>query len=169
MMARAATNVELTLAEAVARQTGAGEMLLRRWLAMLVDLVFVAGALVALIYGGVYVFGAPGFAPAIYAWLAAAAAYFPIAEGRFGSTLGKFAAGVSVIDSAGRRPGVAKAAIRAFVRLVEANPLGAALPGAALIAVSPNRRCFGDVASETYVVRSEALMRALSDPAPLFD
>jgi uncharacterized RDD family membrane protein YckC len=161
--------VGLTLAEKVAGQTGGGEMLLRRGLAMLVDLVFVAAALIALIYGGVYVFGALAFAPAVYGWLALAAVYFPIAEGLFGSTLGKFAAGVSVIDVDGRRPGLGKAAIRAFVRLVEANPLGAALPGAALVAVSPNRRCFGDVASETYVVRTAALMRVLNDPAPLFD
>jgi uncharacterized RDD family membrane protein YckC len=168
-MAGAAADVGLTLAEKVAGQTGGGEMLLRRGLAMLVDLVFVAAALTSLVYGGLYVFGAPAFAPAVYGWLALAAAYFPVAEGLFGSTLGKFAAGVSVIDGAGRRPGVAKAAIRAFVRLVEANPLGAALPAAALVAVSPNRRCFGDIASETYVVRTEALTRALNDPAPLFD
>ena len=165
----AGMDIGLSLAEKVARQTGAGEMLLRRWLALLVDLVFVAAALVALIYGGIYVFGAQAFAPALYGWLALAGAYFPLAEGLFGSTLGKFAAGVSVIDQAGRRPGLAKGAIRAFVRLVEANPLGAALPGAALVAVSPNRRCFGDVASETYVVRTQALMRALNDPAPIFD
>ena len=36
--------VGLTLAEKVAGQTGGGEMLLRRGLAMLVDLVFVAAA-----------------------------------------------------------------------------------------------------------------------------
>lgn len=163
------TSVELTLAETVARQTSALEMLLRRGLAMLLDLVFVAAALAALIYGGVYVFGGRGFVAAVYAWMALAGAYFPVAEGLAGSTLGKFAVGVSVIDSVGRRPGVTKAAVRAFVRLVEANPLGAALPGAALAAVSPNRRCFGDVASETYVVRTDALIRALNDPAPVFD
>jgi len=160
---------ELTLAEKVARQTSAGEMLLRRWLAMLLDLLFILAGLVALIYSGIYVFGAPAFAPAVYAWLGLAAAYFPIAEGLLGSTLGKFATGVCVIDGAGRRPGLGKAAIRAFVRLVEANPIGAALPAAALVAVSPNRRSFGDVASETYVVRTEALVSALNDPAPLFD
>jgi len=157
------------LAEKVAGQAGAGEMLLRRGLAMLVDLVFTAAALLAIVLGGVYVFGAPAFAPAVYAWLALVAAYFPLAEGLFGSTLGKFAAGVSVIDGVGRRPGLGKAVIRAFVRLVEANPIGAALPAAALVAVSPNRRCFGDIASETYVVRTEALIRTLNDPAPLFD
>jgi uncharacterized RDD family membrane protein YckC len=162
-------DVGLTLAEKVAAQTGASEMLLRRGLAMLVDLVFVAAALIALVYGGVYVFGAPAFAPAVYVWLALAVAYFPIAEGLFGSTLGKFAAGVSVIDAAGRPPGLGKAGIRAFLRLVEANPIGAALPAAALVAVTPNRRCFGDIASETYVVRTDALIRTLNDPAPLFD
>ena len=160
---------DLTLAQRVARQSGAAEMLLRRWLATTLDAIFIAAALVALTYGGIYVFGAPGFAPAVYAWLALASVYFPIAEGLFGSTLGKFAVGVSVIDDVGRRPGVAKAAVRAFVRLVEANPLGAALPGAALLAVSPSRRCFGDLASETYVVRTDALIRALNDPAPIFD
>lgn len=159
----------LTLAQRVARQAGAGEMLLRRWLAALLDLVFIAAALVALVYGGVYVFGAKAFAPAVYGWLALAVAYFPIAEGICGSTLGKFAAGVSVIDDLGRPPGLGKAVIRTFVRLVEANPLFGGLPAAAAVAVSRNRQRFGDVASETYVVRTQALVRALNDPAPLFD
>lgn len=159
----------LTLAQEVARQAGAGEMLLRRWLAAFLDAVFIAAGLVALVYGGVYVFGAKAFAPAVYAWLALAVAYFPIAEGFCGSTLGKFALGVSVIDDLGRPPGLAKAAIRSFVRLVEANPLFAGLPACAAVVVSRSRQRFGDLASETYVVRTEALIRALNDPAPLFD
>jgi uncharacterized RDD family membrane protein YckC len=159
----------LSTAQQLAQAASLGELLFRRWLATMLDAVLIAAVLWAVVYGGRFVFGAPALAPAIWAWLAALVLYFPITEGLWGRTLGKYAASLSVIDAAGRPPGVGPAAIRSFVRIVEVNPLLCGAPAAIAIAVSRDRQRLGDYAAHTYVVPTEALTRALDDPASVFD
>jgi uncharacterized RDD family membrane protein YckC len=169
-MTVAPADLRLTAAQRVAQGAGLGEMLFRRWLAAMLDLVVLVAMLWVAVYGAVFVFGVAALGPAIWAWLIAVVVYFPITEGLWGCSLGKYAASIVVIDDAGRPPGVGKALIRTFVGVIEINPvLLAGVPALITIALSKDRQRLGDIAAQTYVVPSEALARALEDPASVFD
>lgn len=161
---------DISLAQRVAQGARLDEVLFRRWLAAILDLVLVAAALWFALYGGYFVFGAPALVPALWTWVAAAALYYPLTEGLLGRSFGKFVASLAVVDHTGHPPGLLGASIRTFVRVVEVNPiLLGGLPAAVAIAVSRDRRRLGDIAAETWVVPSEALARALNDPAAVFE
>jgi uncharacterized RDD family membrane protein YckC len=162
-------NLPQTTAQRLAQGADLGELLFRRWLAAMLDFVLLLGACWAAIYGGEFVFGIDALGPALWASLIGLMLYFPITEGLWGRSVGKYAASLAVIDEAGRPPGVLKALIRTFVRVIDVNPLLAGLPAFVAIAASKDRQRLGDVAAQTYVVPSEALARALSDPASVFD
>ena len=77
---------------------------------------------------------------------------------------------VSVVNQAGRPPGLVRAGIRTLVRVIDINPLVlAALPGVVAMSLSKDRQRLGDYAAQTFVVPTEALARALRSPASVFD
>ena len=156
-------------AQQVAQGVDLGEMLFRRWLAAVLDFVLLCGGCWVAIYGGEYVFGLAALGPALWISLIGLIVYFPLTEGLWGRSLGKYAASLAVIDEAGRPPGVIKALIRTFVGVIDVNPLLAGIPALIAIAASKDRQRLGDFAAQTYVVPSEALARALEDPASVFD
>jgi len=97
----------------------------------------------------------------ILIWFAAAILYLPVCEAFWGRTLGKLLSGLVIIDRDGRRPGIGKALLRMLLRLIEANPLlMGGIPAGIAVLASQHRQRLGDMAAQTYVVRSKHLRMA---------
>jgi uncharacterized RDD family membrane protein YckC len=81
-------------------------------------------------------------------------AYYVLLEGYLGQTVGKWASGVTVVSNAtGRPPGVAGAAVRTLLRLVDGL---FAYAVAFVVALSNDeRQRIGDMAAHTLVVRTQ--------------
>ncbi len=93
------------------------------------------------------------FDPLCAAFLGAIAAYFVVAEGAAGRTLGKWALGLKVVGPTGGRPGLPRAALRNLLRLVDGLPTLSIL-GVVLILVTAERTRVGDLAAGTRVVHA---------------
>jgi uncharacterized RDD family membrane protein YckC len=79
--------------------------------------------------------------------------YFILLEGLVGQTLGKLAVGIKVITEAtGQAPGIAAAAIRTLLRIVD-GLLGYTVAFITVL-VSAKRQRLGDMAARTLVVRT---------------
>jgi uncharacterized RDD family membrane protein YckC len=77
--------------------------------------------------------------------------YFVLLEGFFGATIGKFMAGIRVIDLDGRKPGLARSFVRNIFRLADGLPAFNLL-GVYLIWSSPERTSMGDRIAQTRVI-----------------
>jgi len=83
--------------------------------------------------------------------------YFVITESRYQATLGKWLLGLKVVTVDGGRPDVLAHALRAMTRVPEAMML--MIPYLIVIPFSSRKQRFGDVITETLVVRSADLER----------
>jgi uncharacterized RDD family membrane protein YckC len=80
-------------------------------------------------------------------------AYYLLLEGYLGQTVGKMLTGITVVSEAtGRPPGMAAAAVRTLLRLVDGMFAYAVAFGVAL--TNDKRQRLGDMAAHTLVVRT---------------
>ena len=80
-------------------------------------------------------------------------AYFVLLEGLLGQTLGKLATGINVVaEATGQAPGIAAAAIRTLLRLIDG--LFCYAVAFVTVLVSVKRQRLGDMAARTLVVRT---------------
>jgi uncharacterized RDD family membrane protein YckC len=145
--------------EQICQTYGAWDILVRRWMATWLDLLFLGGA----IWGLVVLSGSK---PALGGSLGVLflVLYYPLTEGLTGLTFGKFVCGLRVVDEQGARPGLGKATLRTLCRLVEINPLVlGGVPAGISVYTSPARQRLGDRTARTFVVKAEDL-RLLSAP-----
>jgi uncharacterized RDD family membrane protein YckC len=91
--------------------------------------------------------------PLCLTFLALMVLYFVLLEGWVGATLGKWLLGLRVVRAEGGPPGLARSAVRNFLRLVDGLPAFSIL-GVVLILRSPERARFGDQVAGTRVIRS---------------
>jgi uncharacterized RDD family membrane protein YckC len=133
----------------------------RRVVATLLDgLVFgVAYWLLALAFGDVRTEGeAANWVSNLPVWASVAyglfvLAYFVLLEGLLGQTLGKLATGIKVVaEATGQAPGIAAAAIRTLLRLIDG--LFCYAVAFVTVLVSVKRQRLGDMAARTLVVRT---------------
>jgi uncharacterized RDD family membrane protein YckC len=133
----------------------------RRVVATLIDgLVFgVAYWLLALAFGDVRTEGeAANWVSNLPVWASVAyglfvLAYFVLLEGLLGQTLGKLATGIKVVaEATGQAPGIAVAAIRTLLRLIDG--LFCYAVAFVTVLVSVKRQRLGDMAARTLVVRT---------------
>jgi uncharacterized RDD family membrane protein YckC len=98
-------------------------------------------------------------------WGVLAVAYFPLLEHRYGATPGKLLCGLRVVDARGGRPSLNQAFVRTALRLIEVNPfmLGGIPAGIAVLA-SKSRQRLGDMAANTFVLRTVDLATPLRPP-----
>jgi uncharacterized RDD family membrane protein YckC len=133
----------------------------RRVVATIVDgLVFgVAYWLLALAFGDIRTEGeAANFVSDLPVWASVAyglfvIGYYILLEGLLGQTLGKLAVGIKVVSEAtGTTPGIAPAAVRTVLRLID----GLFCYAVAFVSVlaSAKRQRLGDMAARTLVVRA---------------
>jgi uncharacterized RDD family membrane protein YckC len=133
----------------------------RRVIATLIDgLVFgVAYWLLALAFGDIRTEGeAANWVSNLPVWASVAyglfvLGYFVLLEGLLGQTLGKLATGIKVVaEATGQAPGIAAAAIRTVLRLID----GLFCYAVAFVTVlaTAKRQRLGDMAARTLVVRS---------------
>jgi uncharacterized RDD family membrane protein YckC len=135
-------------------QTAIGNYLFLRWAGAWIDLLILFFSLAI----PDWALGNARYQETILIWLIAPILYFPILEGIWGRTIGKWVTGTMVVDTSGKSPGILKAALRTIVRLVEANPLAAGgLIAGIAIYMSRNRQRLGDMLAGTYVVRLKDL------------
>jgi len=80
-------------------------------------------------------------------------AYCVVLEGLAGATLGKYLLGLRVVNINGGRAGLAKAAVRNLLRIVDGLP-AFCIVGIILIWRSPEKARFGDRIAGTRVVRT---------------
>ncbi len=79
--------------------------------------------------------------------------YFTILEARSGQTVGKRVFGLRVRTPDGGPISVRDAAIRNVLRIVDSQPGGFYLLGAAMVLAMPGKQRLGDLAAKTIVVR----------------
>jgi uncharacterized RDD family membrane protein YckC len=133
----------------------------RRVVATVIDgLVFGAAYyLLALAFGDVHTEGeAANWASGLsllanVAYGVGVVAYYLLLEGYLGQTLGKLATGIKVVDEAtGKTPGIAAAAIRTLLRVID-GLLSYAVAFVVVITQAKRQR-LGDLAAHTLVVRA---------------
>jgi len=78
--------------------------------------------------------------------------YFVILEGVFGRTVGKWILGLRVVSKDEGKPGLLRALLRNFLRLVDGLPVFSIL-GAVLIKVTAEKTRVGDLVAGTRVVK----------------
>jgi uncharacterized RDD family membrane protein YckC len=136
-------------------------ILWNRWLAAWVDFVVVFAILAI----PDYVLGNERYQRTMILWIPLCLAYYPLLEGLTGRTIGHRLAGITVVDSHGRIPGIAKASIRFLLRFVEVNPfLLGGLPAAVVVWCSRDHQRLGDMAAGTYVLRVRDVPRISAAP-----
>jgi uncharacterized RDD family membrane protein YckC len=132
----------------------------RRVVATLIDGLVFGGVywLLALAFGDIRTQGeAANWVADLPIWVSVAYGLFVIGyvllEGHLGQTLGKMATGIKVVSQAtGTTPGIAAAAIRTVLRLVDG--LFSYLVAFVTVLASGQRQRLGDMAAHTLVVRA---------------
>jgi uncharacterized RDD family membrane protein YckC len=133
----------------------------RRVLATIIDgLIFgVAYWMLALVFGDLrtegedanWVSGLPVLADIAYGL--SVVGYYVLLEGYLGQTLGKMATGIKVVaEATGETPGIAAAAIRTVLRIIDG--LFSYAVAFITVLVSGKRQRLGDMAAHTLVVRT---------------
>jgi uncharacterized RDD family membrane protein YckC len=145
----------------LAERSESGELLARRGVGACVD--FIVLFLFLLIPD--VVLGNELYQKTFWVWIGAQALYFVLGEGLLGRSVGKLVMGTVVVDSAGRAPGILRAAVRTVLRIVEVNPFLLCLPAVVAFAASRRRQRLGDMLARTYVVRA-ADLKALRNGLP---
>jgi uncharacterized RDD family membrane protein YckC len=137
-----------------------GGIILRRWAGAWIDFVALAALFLAL---GLSL-RAVSINLALAAALVGVLAYFPVTEGLWGRSAGKFITGTIVVDRAGDRPGIGKAVIRTLFRLFEVNPfLVGGLPAGLAAWFTAEHQRLGDLVADTYVVPLRDLQKAQAE------
>ena len=148
--------------EYVAVNADRGNMLVRRWAGCWIDLLFLA-VLVILVFvlAAAILPREEGAGIALLLAALVVLGYFPLTEGLWGRSLGKFVTGTIVIQRDGSRASFGQVVGRTILRLVEVNPLlaGGIPAGIALLCTKGKQR-LGDLAAGTYVVPVKALQAA---------
>jgi uncharacterized RDD family membrane protein YckC len=133
----------------------------RRVLATIIDGIIFGAVywLLALAFGDIRTEGeAANWVSNLPAWASVAyglfvVGYYILLEGYLGQTIGKMATGIKVVSEAtGANPGVAAAAIRTVVRLIDG--LFSYLVAFITVLASAKRQRLGDMAARTLVVRT---------------
>jgi uncharacterized RDD family membrane protein YckC len=133
----------------------------RRVVATLIDGLVFGGVywLLALVFGDIRTQGeAANWVANLPVWVSVAyglfvVGYYVLLEGYLGQTLGKMASGIKVVSEAtGATPGVAAAAVRTVLRLVDG--LFSYLVAFITVLASGKRQRLGDMAAHTLVVRA---------------
>lgn len=124
-------------------------MLARRWAALWIDFLILAGFLVVTQEA----FGLNHTQLINVAWPVLFCVYFSLLEGIFGNTLGKLILRIAVVDSNGLPPGIPRALLRTIARIIDTNPvLFGGLPGAIAFGLSKHHQRLGDMLAKTYVI-----------------
>jgi len=155
------TTAPHALGPAVARPIAATHVTGRRVVATIIDgLIFgFAYYLLALVFGDLrtegeaanWVADLPVVASIAYGLFVVG--YYVLLEGFLGQTLGKRAMGIKVVaEATGQTPGIAAAAIRTLLRIID-SLLGYAVAFITVLA-SDKRQRLGDMAARTLVVRT---------------
>ena len=155
------TTAPHALGPAVARPIEATHVTGRRVVATIIDgLIFgFAYYLLALVFGDLrpegeaanWVADLPVVASIAYGLFVVG--YYVLLEGFLGQTLGKRAMGIKVVaEATGQTPGIAAAAIRTLLRIID-SLLGYAVAFITVLA-SDKRQRLGDMAARTLVVRT---------------
>jgi uncharacterized RDD family membrane protein YckC len=133
----------------------------RRVVATIIDgLVFgVAYWLLALVFGDIRTEGeAANWVSNLPVWASVAyglfvVGYYILLEGYLGQTLGKMATGIKVVaEATGETPGIAAAAIRTLLRVIDG--LFSYLVAFITVLISAKRQRLGDMVANTLVVRA---------------
>ncbi|MGD0090452.1 MAG: RDD family protein, partial [Planctomycetota bacterium] len=82
--------------------------------------------------------------------------YLAPAEWLFGTTLGKYTMGLSVVSDSGQRPSLWAVLVRNLVGFYERLPLTFVI-AVPMILLGPRRQRVGDLLARTFVVQKEAL------------
>jgi uncharacterized RDD family membrane protein YckC len=153
---------------------GSGGILFRRWLGAWIDFI-VAFLLIGLAAVPFVSIEELSDRQAVVVFLAAfglVMAYYTLTEGLTGRTLGKLITGTIVVNAEGRPPGIWRALVRTFMRLLEVNPfLLGGIPAGIVIALTKDKQRLGDLAAGTYVVPVKSLQSMSATPtiAGVFD
>jgi uncharacterized RDD family membrane protein YckC len=136
----------------------------RRVGAMMIDYVLLVGVILA----ADGLLGNEVYQKTLWLWLSICILYYPVLEGRYGTTLGKKIMALRVVGIDLRPCGYRRAAIRFLVRLIDANLLIPifALFGLLAFYKTPLRQRWGDIAAKTLVVREEDLKEPNQPPEP---
>lgn len=157
-IATAAAQKTLSARE-LAERSEFGELLARRAFGACIDFVVLFSFLLV----PDAVLGNALYQETLWVWIGVLALYFVVAEGVWGRSLGKLIMGTVVVDSAGRAPGILKAAMRTVLRIVEVNPVLFCLPAGIAFTASTRRQRLGDMLARTYVVRAKDLKNGLPE------
>ena len=126
------------------------DILWRRCLGGWIDIIVLIGILVA----ADYLLGNELYQKTIAIWLSIVVVYFPLLEGLTGQSIGKVISRTRVVDAQGDRPGIWKATLRTFTRLIEANPFCAGcMPAVLLVALTKTHQRWGDLLAGTFVLK----------------
>lgn len=87
-----------------------------------------------------------------------------VLQGLAGASMGKFVTGLRVVRPDGGPCGIAKALVRWLVMFVDAFPYFVPLVGFVLVLSTQGNRRLGDMAADTYVVRTTAAGRPIVVP-----
>ena len=150
----------ITAIQGAAEEAGVGGLLVGRWLGAWIDLLvltalFFVPTLAARSLG---VFDQQATNYLIIGSLFICALYFPLLEGLWGRSIGKFVSGLRVVDKNGRAPGLGRALVRTVFRLIEVNPLLAGgVPAGLVVLFTKRKQRIGDLIAGTYVLRASSL------------
>jgi len=154
---------EATSVQQAAENEAVSGLLVRRWFGAWLDLlamallVFLPGVAALLIRRGDPMPETLSTQLAL-AGCGLALLYFPLLEGVWGRSLGKFAAGLRVVDRHGRPPGIGRAIVRTLTRLIEVNPvLAGGVPAGIFVLSTKRRQRLGDLIADTYVLPASSI------------
>ncbi len=146
---------------AVLSETYGASIFFRRWAAWMIDFIFIVfgyGGLVYFIAKKVAEAEIPNMGMVVILFLIGSFCYYLLLEGLTGYTLGKFVLRIQVVNGEGMPPGMIKSLIRTLIHLVDTNPLLFwGLPAGICVLVTPRKQRIGDMAANTYVVRTRDL------------
>ena len=126
--------------------------LARRWVALWIDLILLA----LFLSTANYVLGKELYRELPALWVAVVFLYYPVLEGFYGASIGKFLTGIRVLDVGGNNAGFYRCFLRTIPRILETNPIVAGgAPAGIVCLLTENNQRLGDIIAGTIVVRAE--------------